>query len=77
MTTCTPRYCSLGFPWWLSGKESACSAGDWVQSLGWEDPPRLKRECQPTPVFLPRESLGQRSPAGYSPWGHKELDTTE
>jgi len=38
-----------------------------VQSLGWEDPPGLRRECQPTPVFLPRESLGQRSPAGYSP----------
>ena len=32
---------------------------------------------QPTPVFLPGESHGQRSLAGYSPWGHKELDTTE
>ena len=31
----------------------------------------------PTPVFLPREFHGQRSPAGYSPWGHKESDTTE
>ena len=30
-----------------------------------------------TPVFLPGESHGQRSLAGYSPWGHKELDTTE
>ena len=30
-----------------------------------------------TPVFLPREFHGQRSLAGYSPWGHKELDTTE
>ena len=29
------------------------------------------------PVFLPRESHGQRSLAGYSPWGHKESDTTE
>ena len=28
-------------------------------------------------VFLPREFHGQRSLAGYSPWGHKELDTTE
>ena len=28
-------------------------------------------------VFLPGESHGQRSLAGYSPWGHKELDTTE
>ena len=26
---------------------------------------------------MPRESHGQRSTTGYSPWGHKELDTTE
>ena len=32
---------------------------------------------QPTPVFLPRESHVQRSLLGYSPWGCKELDTTE
>jgi len=32
---------------------------------------------QPTPVFLPGESRGQKSLAGYSPWGHKELDTSE
>ena len=32
---------------------------------------------QPTPVFLPGESHGQRSLVGYSPWGHKEPDTTE
>ena len=30
-----------------------------------------------TPVFLPEKSHGQRSLAGYSPWGGKELDTTE
>ena len=41
-----------------------------VQSLGQEDP--LGREWQPTPVFLPGEFHGQRSLAGYSPWGHKE-----
>ena len=29
-----------------------------------------------TPVFLPEKSNGQRSPVGYSPWGHKESDTT-
>ena len=28
----------LGFPCGSTGKESACNAGDWVQSLGWEDP---------------------------------------
>ena len=36
-----------------------------------------RRKWQPTPVFLPAESHGQRSQAGYSPWGHKELDMTE
>ena len=36
-----------------------------------------KRERQPNPVFLPGESHGQRSLAGYNPWGHKELDMTE
>ena len=46
-----------------------------VQSLGQED--SLKKEMQPTPAFLPRKSHGQRSLAGYSPWGHKELDMTE
>ena len=35
------------------------------------------REWQPTPVFLPGKSSGQRSLAGYSPWGHKEPDRTE
>ena len=46
-----------------------------VRSLGWEDP--LEEGMTPTPVFLPGESHGQRSVAGYSPWGHKELDMTE
>ena len=32
---------------------------------------------QPTPGFLPKKSYGQRSLAGYSPWGHKEPDMTE
>ena len=38
-----------------------------VRSLGWEDP--WRREWLITPVFLPGESHGQRSLAGYSPWG--------
>ena len=42
----------------------------WDQSLGWEDP--WKRERLSTPVFWPGEFHGL-----YSPWGHKELDTTE
>ena len=42
-----------------------------VRKLPW------RRKWQPTPVFLPGESHGQSSLAGYSPWGHKESDTTE
>ena len=40
----------------------------WVRKISW------RRAWQPTPVFLPRELHGQRSLAGDSPWGHKELD---
>ena len=38
---------------------------------------RWRRKWQPTPVFLPGEPHGQRSLAGYSPWGCRESDTTE
>ena len=68
-------YYITGFPMWLSGKESACQCrrcefSPWVRKMPW------RREWQPTPVFLPGESHEQRSLAGYSPGGHKELDTT-
>ena len=56
------------------GKESACSApgfDPWVGKSRW------RRDWQPTPVFLLGEFHGQRSLAVYSPWGHKEFDTTE
>ena len=43
----------------------------WVGKFPW------RREWQPTPVCLPGESHGQRNLMGYSPWGHKESDTTE
>ena len=63
-------------PWWLRGWKSCLQC----RRLGF-DPCVRKipqwREWLPTPVFLPRESHGQRSLVGYSPWGHKELDTTE
>ena len=36
-----------------------------------------KREWLPTPAFFSGESRGQRSLAGYSPWGHKELGMNE
>ena len=63
-------------PWWLSGKESACQCGrcgfsPWVGKIPW------RRKWQPTPVFLPGKSHGQRSLVGYSPWGCKEWDMTE
>ena len=37
----------------------------------------LEEGTQPTPGFLSGEPHGQKSLAGYGPWGHKELDTTE
>ena len=46
-----------------------------VSSLGQKD--LLEEEMQPTPVFWPGKSHGQRSLAGYSPWDRKESDTTE
>ena len=46
-----------------------------VQFLVRED--SLEEGRLPIPVFLPGEFHGQRSLAGYSPWGHKDLDTTE
>ena len=36
-----------------------------------------RRKWQPTPVLLPGKSRQRRRLVGYSPWGHKELDTTE
>ena len=58
------------------GKESDCDEGglSLIPGLGrfpW------RRERLPTLVFLPGELHGQKSLAGYSPWGRKELDTTE
>ena len=38
---------------------------------------RLEKGMATFPVFLPGESHGQRSLAGYGPWGFKELDMTE
>ena len=43
----------------------------WVGKIPW------RGEWQPTPLFLIGKSLGPRSLVGYSPWGHRELDTTE
>ena len=37
----------------------------------------MKREWQPTLVFLPGESHGQRNLVSYSPWGRKESNKSE
>jgi len=47
----------------------------WIWSLGQEGP--LEKGRLSTSIFLPGKSHGQRSLAGYSAWGHKELDMTE
>ena len=46
-----------------------------VRSLGQEGP--LQKEIAIHCVFLPEESHGQRSLAGYSSWDHKESDITK
>ena len=58
-------------------KNPPANAGDMRQVLllGQED--LLEEERQPSPVFLPGESHGQRSLAGYSSLGRKESDPTE
>ena len=67
--------CANSFPDGSEVKNLVVVQETWVQSLGQEDP--WRREWQPTPVFLPGESYGQRSLAGYSPRGRKELYVTE
>ena len=62
-------------PRWLS-KESACQCrrcrfNPWVRKIPW------RKKWQLTPVFLPGKFHGQRILTDYSPWGPKELDTTE
>ena len=52
-----------------SGKESLRRFDPWVRKIPW------RRKWQPTTVFWPGKSHGQRSLAGSSPWGCKELDT--
>jgi len=68
----------MGLPWWLSSKESTCSAGG-VGAAG--SIPRLERSqrraWQPTQVFLPEESHKQRSLDGCSPQGCTDLNRTE
>ena len=63
---------------WSVDKESTCQwrrsrrcrFDPWVEKIPW------RRKWQPTPVFLPGKSQGQRSLAGYGSWDHKESDMT-
>ena len=68
----------ISFPvlWWLRWLRIRLQCGrpgfsPWVGQIPW------RRERLPTPVFWPGEFHGQRNLAGYSPWGLKELETTE
>ena len=59
-----------GPPWWLSGKEPTYQCrrlgfDPWVGKIPW------RKKWQPTPVFLPGKSHGQRSLARYSPWSRR------
>ena len=69
----------LGYPGGTSGKESTCPCRR-CKRHGldpWDGKIPLRREWQPTPVFSPVKSHGQRSLAGCSSWGHKEWERTE
>jgi len=62
-----------GFPGGSEVKVSACGRpgfNPWVGKIPW------RRKWQPTPVFLPGESHGQRNLVGYSSWDCKESDAT-
>ena len=63
------------FPGGSVGKASARNVGPWFDPWDGKIPWRRKR--QPTPVLLPRKFHGWRSLVGYSPWSHKESDTTD
>ena len=54
-----------------AGDKREAGFDPYVRKIPW------RRARQPTPVFLPGESNGQRSLVGYSPQGRKELDMTE
>ena len=62
----------MGFPSGSDGKESVFNAGDTGSIPGSGRSPR-EEKWPPTLVFLPGKPHGQRTPAGYSPWGHKRV----
>ena len=77
LPTSSPAPSPYWLPWWLKQQRIFLKCGrpgfdPWVGKMPW------RRKWQPTPVFLPEESHGQRNLVGYHPpWGSKALDTTE
>ena len=65
-----------GFPGDSDGKESACNAGDWVRSMGWEDPLEQGMATHSS-ILAWKNSHEQRNLEGYTPWGGKESNMTE
>ena len=70
-----PLWEKKGFPGGSVVTNLPANAGD-AHSIPGSGKSTWRRKWQPTPVFLPGESHGQMSLAGYSPWGHKESDVT-
>ena len=71
-----PFFPFSGLPWWLRWQRICLQNGrpgfhPWVGKIPW------RREQLPTPAFLPGEFHGQKCLVSYSPWGCRELDTTE
>ena len=62
---------AVGIPGGASDKEPACQRRRWNRHgfNSWDETIPWRRTKQPTPVFLPGESHGQRSLEGYSPRG--------
>ena len=65
----------MGLPWWLSGQESACQYRRrgfkrWIRKIPW------RRKWQPTPVFLPGKSNGQKNLLGCCSWGLQKSGMT-
>ena len=54
-----------------NAEDSICGFNSLLGKIPW------RRKWQPTLVFLPGESHGQRRLAGYSAWGHKKSETAE
>ena len=76
LQNCHGPVAAIGFLWWLRWQSICLQRGrpgfnPWIGKISW------RRKWQPTQVVLPGKFHGWRSLVGYSPWGHRESDTTE